>query len=118
MNFQEATQSGFQNYVNFQDRAQRSAYWYWVLFAFIVGTVANILDTVIFRGWFSPLSILTTLVLILPGIAVSVRRLHDMDRSGWWMLLLFIPIVGAIILIIWFCMRGTAGSNRFGPDPL
>jgi uncharacterized membrane protein YhaH (DUF805 family) len=53
----------------------------------------------------------------LPGIAVSVRRLHDRDYSGWWFLIVLTGI-GAIVLLVWFCMRGTAGANRFGPDPL
>jgi hypothetical protein len=57
-------------------------------------------------------------IFLLPGIAVGVRRLHDVDRSGWWLLLAFIPLVGTIILIVWFCTRGTPGPNRFGPDPL
>ena len=59
-----------------------------------------------------------SLVVLLPGIAVGVRRLHDLDRIGWWLLLAFVPLVGTIILIVWFCTRGTPGPNRFGPDPL
>ena len=57
------------------------------------------------------------LVLLLPGLAVSARRLHDLDRTAWWLLLLLTGI-GIILLIIWDCMRGTRGPNRFGPDPL
>jgi uncharacterized membrane protein YhaH (DUF805 family) len=65
----------------------------------------------------SPVHTLTGLALMLPGIAVSIRRLHDLDRTGWWLLILF-TIIGAILLLVWFCMRGTVGPNRFGPDPL
>lgn len=54
----------------------------------------------------------------LPGIAVSVRRLHDLDRSGWWLLIALVPLIGAIVLLAWFCSRGIGGANRFGPDPL
>jgi uncharacterized membrane protein YhaH (DUF805 family) len=56
--------------------------------------------------------------LFIPSIAVGVRRLHDIDRSGWWWLLWFVPIVGWIIMLIWVCSGGTAGMNRFGRDPL
>jgi len=57
-------------------------------------------------------------VLFLPGLALGIRRLHDLDRNGWWILLALIPIVGLIILIIWFCTKGTEGPNRFGPNRL
>ncbi len=61
---------------------------------------------------------LVSLALIIPGIAVSVRRLHDTGRSGWFLLLGFIPIVGGILLLVWMCSRGTEGPNRFGADPI
>ena len=61
---------------------------------------------------------LALLVLILPWYAVSARRLHDLDRAAWWLLTLIIPILGTIMRIIWGCFKGSAGSNRFGPDPL
>jgi uncharacterized membrane protein YhaH (DUF805 family) len=54
----------------------------------------------------------------LPLLSVEVRRLHDLDRTGWWLLLVFIPLIGWIVLFVWFCMRGTTGKNRFGEDPL
>jgi uncharacterized membrane protein YhaH (DUF805 family) len=66
---------------------------------------------------FSPINALVNLALILPSIAVGVRRLHDIDRTGWWLLLLF-TIIGIILLIVWYCTKGTTGSNRYGPDPL
>ena len=61
---------------------------------------------------------LGSLALFLPALALAVRRLHDLDRSGWWLLVGFVPIVGTIVLLVWFCTRGTEGPNRFGPDPL
>ncbi len=65
----------------------------------------------------SPLNSLVSLALFLPGLAVSVRRLHDLDRTGWWLLLVF-TVIGVILLLVWDCMKGTPGPNRFGPDPL
>ncbi|MFL6796857.1 MAG: DUF805 domain-containing protein [Xanthobacteraceae bacterium] len=119
MTFGEAISSGFQNYVNFTGRASRSAFWYWFLFAVLLSIAASIIDQVAFsHSDITPISSLVGLALLLPGIAVTVRRLHDTDRSGWWVLLWFIPIIGWIILIIWYCARGTLGPNRFGPDPL
>jgi uncharacterized membrane protein YhaH (DUF805 family) len=124
MNFTEAIASGFSNYVNFSDRSPRSAYWYWTLFAVLVSIVASFIDALLFSNLqlgadvqLSPLNTLTSLVLLLPGLAVSVRRLHDLDRTGWWLLIL-LTIIGAILLIVWFCMKGTEGGNRYGPDPL
>lgn len=118
MNFQEAITSGFRHYVNFSGRAPRSAYWYWVLFVVLVSIGLGILDRAVFPySEISPLSTIWSLAVFLPGLAVAIRRLHDLDRSGWWTLLVLTGI-GAILLIIWFCMRGTAGKNRFGPDPL
>jgi uncharacterized membrane protein YhaH (DUF805 family) len=115
MSFVEAIQSGFSNYVNFSGRAVRSEYWYWVLFAIIGAIVAEIIDYILGITAVYPLF---GLAIFLPGIAVGVRRLHDLDRSGWWLLLSLIPLVGGIILIVWFCSRGTIGPNRFGQDPL
>jgi uncharacterized membrane protein YhaH (DUF805 family) len=119
MSFTEAIKSGFQNYVGFSGRAARSEFWYWVLFAILVSIVTNLIDLAISPGaQYEPLTALAGLALFLPGLAVSIRRLHDRDKSGWFYLLIFIPLVGAIILLVWFCQRGTVGSNRFGPDPL
>jgi uncharacterized membrane protein YhaH (DUF805 family) len=119
MNFDQAITAGFQNYVNFSGRAIRSEFWYWFLFVVLVVIASSVIDAVLFSELeLSPISTLAGLALILPGIAISIRRLHDLDRSGWWYLLVFVPLVGGIILLIWNCMRGTVGPNRFGPDPL
>jgi uncharacterized membrane protein YhaH (DUF805 family) len=119
LNFTQAISSGFQNYVNFSGRAARSAYWYWVLFAILVSLAAALVDVALFLDLdIAPLRSLVGLALLLPGLAVSVRRLHDIDKSGWWLFLILIPIIGAVVLLVWFCTRGTMGSNRFGPDPL
>lgn len=119
MNFSEAIKSGFQNYANFSGRAQRSAFWYWVLFAFLAGLVTVAIDTAIFGAEsFMPINSLFTLATIIPNISVAARRLHDIDRTGWWQLLHLIPLIGTIVLIVWFASRGTSGPNRFGPNPL
>jgi uncharacterized membrane protein YhaH (DUF805 family) len=117
MGFTEAISSGFRNYVNFSGRALRSEFWYWVLFAIIVSVVAKVIDLVLFPSSdISPINSLVGLALFLPGLGVSVRRLHDIDRTGWWILLVLIPLIGAIILIIWYCQKGTPGANRFGAE--
>jgi uncharacterized membrane protein YhaH (DUF805 family) len=113
MGFTDAIKSGFSNYVNFEGRASRSAYWYWFLFAFIATLILAIIDAKVIgaqvtEGLFS-------LATLLPGIAVGVRRLHDTDRSGWWFLIAFIPLIGGILLLVWFATAGTQGANRFGP---
>jgi uncharacterized membrane protein YhaH (DUF805 family) len=117
MNFQQAVQSVFANYINFKGRARRSEFWYWQLFMLLGGLVAEIFDAGIGIR-FSPLSTIFWLATLIPGIAVFVRRLHDTDRSGWWLLLLFVPLIGAIVLIVWACTKGKQGYNGFGRDPI
>jgi len=115
MGFGQAISAGFSNYVNFRDRACRSEYWYWVLFVILGDIVTIIIDALIGA---QVTSSIFGLVVLIPGIAVSIRRLHDLDRTGWWILLGFIPLIGWIILLIWYVTKGTDGPNRFGPDPL
>jgi uncharacterized membrane protein YhaH (DUF805 family) len=118
MTFGQAISSGFQNYVNFSGRASRSAYWYWTLFAVLMSIASKLLDVMLFPGLdTSPINSLVGLALFLPGLSIAVRRLHDLDRTGWWLLIIF-TVIGIVVLLIWFCMRGTMGANRFGPDPL
>ena len=115
MGFGEAISAGFSNYVNFSDRASRSEYWYWILFIILAEIVTSIIDYAIGAQVVTGIFGLAT---FLPSLGLAIRRLHDLDRTGWWVLLWFIPIIGWIILLIWFCTRGTIGPNRFGPDPL
>ena len=121
MNFLDAIKSGFSNYVNFSGRAIRSEYWYWTLFVFVLVGVLGIIDEWLnpglSMGAFSIFNGLVSLALFLPGLAVSVRRLHDIDRTGWWLLLSF-TVIGIVLLIVWACQPGTSGPNRFGPDPM
>jgi len=118
MNFGQAISSGFRNYVTFGGRASRSEYWYWVLFVVICAIVTAILDHALFdESALSPLNTIFSLVTFLPGLAVGVRRLHDTNGTGWW-LLISLTVIGIIVLIVWFCQRGTIGSNQYGPDPI
>jgi uncharacterized membrane protein YhaH (DUF805 family) len=120
MNFKEAVQAGFQNYVNFKGRAARSEYWWWTLFSFLASLSAAIIDTVIFPGTLvgeGPIYIVTALALLLPSLGLMFRRIHDLEKSAWWLLLMLVPLVN-LIMLIWFCKKGTDGNNRFGPDPL
>ena len=120
MGFAEAIQNCFSKYVTFSGRARRSEFWYFILFTILGSIVIGILESVVF-GWSlvdpGGISGLFDLVVLLPSISVAVRRLHDLDKSGWWWWLWLIPIVGWIILLIWYSTKGTIGSTRFGPDP-
>lgn len=115
MNFVEAIQAGFKNYVNFETRASRSEYWYWTLFVIIFNTV--------FGGIWGNAALglvgaIFALVTFVPNISISVRRLHDLGKSGWWLLLLLIPIVGLVVILYWACLPGDDGDNRFGSNPI
>ena len=120
MNFQQAVQSGFSNYAKFRGRAARSEFWWFQLFIVLGGIVAAVLDLLansnVLGG--EPLATLFYLATIIPDLAVSVRRLHDTDSSGWWLLLGLVPLIGMIVLIVWWCLEGSKGYNRFGADPL
>jgi len=123
MTFPDAVKTCLAKYATFSGRATRSEYWFFVLFAFLVLLGASILDNVLDVVVFAPvlegniLAGAVVLALLLPQIAVAVRRLHDMNHSGWWYLIGLVPAAGGIILVIWFCFEGTRGENRFGPDP-
>jgi uncharacterized membrane protein YhaH (DUF805 family) len=118
MTFSEAMSSGFRNYVGFSGRAARSEFWYWILFTVLVSIVTSIIDFGVLSSDVMPLSSIWSLVTFLPSLAMGVRRLHDTDRSGWWWLISLIPLIGIIVLIVFWCSEGTRGPNRFGPDPL
>jgi uncharacterized membrane protein YhaH (DUF805 family) len=113
--FPQAISSGFSKYVDFSGRARRTEYWFWALFLVVGLVAASILDGIIGVAAFN---LLFTLGTFLPSLAMSVRRLHDIDRSGWWLLITFIPIIGVIILFIWALMESTAGENKYGAEPL
>ena len=115
MGFTEAISSCFRNYVNFGSRSRRSEYWYWTLFVTLASVVTAIVDAAT-TGYL--LGALFSLATFLPGLAVAIRRLHDLDRSGWWLLLGLVVIIGWIVLIVWYVKEGTRGENRFGAEPI
>lgn len=103
------------NYTGFSGRARRTELWMFWLINLGVVIGLTIVETII--GVPGVLSGLYNLAVLLPSIAVGMRRLHDTDRSGWWLLIAFIPLLGAIVLLIFFCLEGTSGDNQYGPDP-
>jgi uncharacterized membrane protein YhaH (DUF805 family) len=109
------------NFANFSDRAPRAEYWWFYLLTMVAYIVATILDSILGGGGalgsYGLFSIVVMLGLLIPSLAVGVRRLHDTDRSGWWLLIVLIPLVGAIVLLVFLVLEGTKGDNRFGPDP-
>lgn len=107
-------------YAVFSGRAPRKEYWMFALFNFLI-----MLGLIIILGLLSGVANmdltgaagLYNLAVLVPSIGVSIRRLHDTDRSGWWSLIAFVPFVGGIILLVFMCMDSTPGDNRFGPNP-
>lgn len=95
-------------------RARRAEYWQFVLFDAIAAVVCFVIDLAIGSPILYALYAIATL---LPSLAVGVRRLHDTDRSGWWLLISVIPLVGAIVLLVFMCLEGTRGENKYGADP-
>jgi uncharacterized membrane protein YhaH (DUF805 family) len=116
MDFMTAVQTCLNNYVSFAPRARRSEYWWFGLFFLLAELVGGIVDAVV--GLNGIVTGLVVVGLLLPSLAVLVRRLHDLDRSGWWYWIVLVPLVGPILLLVWCCSRGTLGPNRFGPDPI
>ena len=128
MSFTEAVRTVLSKYATFTGRAPRSEYWWFALFVFLLSIPVSIVDQTLVApalGYESfaestpqILSGLMSLALLLPGLRVAVRRMHDLEKSGWWILIVLIPILGVLIMIYWFVQRGTAGPNAYGPDPL
>ncbi len=107
-------------YAVFNGRARRKEYWYFALFNVVVGIVLTLIDRMIgtsnAESGLGLLSGIYTLAVMVPSIAVSVRRLHDTDRSGWWLLLGLVPLVGSIILLVFF-LQDSKPDNQYGPNP-
>lgn len=114
MNIEQAVRSVLSQYATFSGRARRSEYWFWVLATFIVSMVAGIIDAIIGT---QVLGYVVVLATIVPNLAVGARRLHDTGRSGWWQLIGIIPIIGWILLIVWYATDGDPGANEHGPNP-
>ncbi|HIL48289.1 MAG: DUF805 domain-containing protein [Acidimicrobiales bacterium] len=100
---------GFRHYVDFRGRTERRGYWYFFLFNFLVTLVLGAVSGALVGAYL--------LAAFLPGLAVFVRRLHDADRSAWWILIGLIPLLGSIVLLVFLITEGTRGENDHGPDP-
>lgn len=101
-------------YADFSGRARRKEYWMFTLVSVMISVVLAILDSVLTTGF---LGLLYALAVLLPSLAVGARRLHDTGRSGWWQLIGIIPLVGAVVLIVFFAAEGERQPNAYGPDP-
>ena len=112
MGFGEAIKSFFGNYANFKGRARRSEYWFSALFLGLTILAAALLDALL--GTFGVLYLLWILAIVVPSLAVTVRRLHDIDRSGAWYFINFVPLVGPIILLVFMCQDSKPGENEYG----
>jgi len=127
MSMGDAIRTVLSKYATFDGRAARPEYWWWVLFYIVAIVATTIVDGVILGPVFGdgvfdpdapqPLSGLLYLALLLPNLAVGARRLHDVGRSGWWLLLALLPVIGALVLIFWFVQPGDPGANEYGPPP-
>jgi uncharacterized membrane protein YhaH (DUF805 family) len=104
-----------QNYVGFQGRARRKEYWTFVVISFVVSVILEVIQRVLHLGQI--LTSLYSLAVLLPSIAVSMRRLHDTGRTGWWILIGLIPIIGTIILLVYMFLDSQEGENKYGPNP-
>ena len=108
-------------YAEFNGRSRRQEYWMFLLFnmvfAIVAATLDNVLGIAMGNIGYGPLYGLYSLAVLIPGLAVGVRRLHDIGKSGWMMLIVLIPLIGAIWLIVLFATNGTVGSNQYGEDP-
>ena len=117
MKFYEAIRSGFKNYSSYAGRASRSEYWYWTLFVALGSLVTAAGDVFILNDVEQmPINLTFIVITFLPGLSVSVRRLHDVDKSGWWLLLVF-SVVGIIPLLFWSVKQGAKEENGFGSAP-
>lgn len=109
------------NYVGFSGRARRKELWMFVLFNIIFAIVAMIIDRIIGTSFghmgYGIIYVLYCLAVFLPGLAVEIRRLHDVGKSGWMILIALIPFVGAIWLLVLFCLDSQPGENQYGPNP-
>jgi uncharacterized membrane protein YhaH (DUF805 family) len=113
--------SVLKQYAVFTGRARRREYWFFILFNLIASVVLTVIDFM--TGFLDPelgiglLSGLYSLAVLIPSLAVTVRRLHDTDRSGWWLLIGLVPLLGAIMLLVFMLLDSTPGDNRYGANP-
>ncbi|MEJ7928802.1 DUF805 domain-containing protein [Ramlibacter sp. AN1015] len=106
MQFFDAVRTCLRNYATFRGRAGRPEFWWFMLFATLASMVAAVFG--------ERINLVVTVLLLLPAIAVTARRLHDIDRSGWWQLVGMVPLVGWIVVLYWYVQPSQPGPNRFG----
>ena len=113
--------TAMRRYFEVSGRSNRYEFWMFVLIYFILGIIAMVIDVGVMGQSLGEnpgiLSSIVGLVHFVPSITAGIRRLHDTDRSGWWILIAFVPLIGFIWLIVLYCFEGTLGNNRFGPRP-
>ncbi len=121
MDFMTAVRTCLSKYVDFSGRARRSEFWYFALFTFLVAVVTSVIDTALGTDYNTTgggvVNSVVSLALFLPSLAAGVRRLHDIGKSGLWVLLILVPILGWVLLIIWWCRDTWRRENQYGPDP-
>ncbi len=105
------------HYFDFNGRARRKEFWMFSLWCFLIALVTAIIDIILGFNGGGPITALFALAIIIPSLGLTVRRLHDINYSGWWYFISFIPLIGGLILL-WFCIKeGDKGPNQYGPDP-
>ncbi len=116
MTMTEAVRTVLSKYATMSGRAGRAEFWWWILATLIASAVANLLDYLLFGSdsFYRPIGTILGLLILIPDFTVTVRRLHDTDRTAWWLLLTLVPVVGWLVLIYFYIQRGTPGPNRFG----
>lgn len=116
MDFQSAIRSGLSKWITFSGRSSRSEFWYWILFVILLSMVLSFIGLSTSSG--SIIGFFVAIFFMVAYFSIAIRRLHDLDKSGWWMLLSLFPVLGTLILMAWFTIKGTVGSNQYGADPL
>ena len=114
-------------YADFQGRSRRKEYWMFVLFLLLCEIPLFILGGILGgfsghgssagMGLFGLILLIFGLAVFVPALAVQIRRFHDQDKSGWFVLLGLIPFIGGLVVLVFMCLEGTSGANKFGPDP-
>lgn len=115
--FVGALKDGFARYVDFSTRSTRPQFWWWTLWSIIFSLTATMVDASIGALQTGPVGLVVSLALFLPSTAVGIRRLHDIGRTGWWILFWLVPIVGWIVLIVFYCTKSQEQPNKWGPAP-
>jgi uncharacterized membrane protein YhaH (DUF805 family) len=115
VDFGDAIRAGFRNWNTTSGRATRSEFWWWILFYFLGLLAAGLVAGAVGSSAGGLIAVVVVFGLLVPSFTVAVRRLHDSDRSGWYLLLNLIPYVGALILLYFYVVDGSPGPNRFGP---